>query len=256
MTWAKVEKRAKVTSGTNAVFNGDGIRPTQWVSETQWSATLFRLPVTRAKGDKQKGSNKKKDVKQSSFCCDLQAKSPAVVEVTGFEPMASWSRTKRATNCATPRNSVLAKYSVFSILQLTAHKRASALRAMLLWTRYKQHTVLICYTLSPNCATPRNSVLAKYSVFSILQLTAHKRASALRAMLLWTRYKQHTVLFCYTLSPNCATPKHLPQRNDGTMLLSPFFRCVQKATKTLPKKAFPFLPPVYYTRHLIFLQLF
>ncbi len=70
MTWAKVEKRAKVTSGTNAVFNGDGIRPTQWVSETQWSATLFRLPVTRAKGDKQKG-----DVKQSSFCCDLQAKS-------------------------------------------------------------------------------------------------------------------------------------------------------------------------------------
>ena len=26
-----------------------------------------------------------------------------VVEVTGFEPMASWSRTKRATNCATPR---------------------------------------------------------------------------------------------------------------------------------------------------------
>ena len=71
-----MEKRAKVTSGTNAVFNNDGIRPTQWVSETQWSATLFRLPVTRAKGDKQKGSNKKKeDVKQSSFCCDLQAKS-------------------------------------------------------------------------------------------------------------------------------------------------------------------------------------
>ena len=60
MTWTKVEKRAKVTSGTNAVLNGDGIRPTQWVSETQWSATLFRLPVTRAKGDKQKGSNKKR----------------------------------------------------------------------------------------------------------------------------------------------------------------------------------------------------
>ena len=185
-----------------------------------------------SKGRQAKGKQQKEDVKQSSFCCDLQAKSPAVVEVTGFEPMASWSRTKRATNCATPRNSVLAKYSVFSILQLTARKRASALRAMLLWTRCKQHTVLICYTLSP------------------------KRASALRAMLLWTRCKQHTVLICYTLSPNCATPKHLPQRNDGTMLLPPFFRCVQKATKTLPKKAFPFLPPVYYTRHLIFLQLF
>ena len=60
MTWTKVEKRAKATSGTKGVFNGDGIRPTQWVSATQWSATLFRLPVTSAKGDKQKGSNKKK----------------------------------------------------------------------------------------------------------------------------------------------------------------------------------------------------
>ena len=129
-------------------------------------------------------------MKQSSFCCDLQAKSPAVVEVTGFEPMASWSRTKRATNCATPRNSVF-------------------------WQNIQ--------------------------FFSILQLTARKRASALRAMLLWTRYKQHTVLFCYTLSPNCATPKHLPQRNDETMLLSPFFRCVQKATKTSPKKSISFL---------------
>ena len=26
-----------------------------------------------------------------------------MVGVTGFEPTASWSRTKRATNCATPR---------------------------------------------------------------------------------------------------------------------------------------------------------
>ena len=127
-------------------------------------------------------------MKQSSFCCDLQAKSHDVVEVTGFEPMASWSRTKRATNCA----------------------------------------------------TPRNSVLAKYSVFSILQLTAHKRASALRAMLLWTRYKQHTVLFCYTLSPNCATPKHLPQRNDGIVVVPPFFRCCKKQQK-LCRKSVSFL---------------
>ena len=27
-----------------------------------------------------------------------------LVGVAGFEPTASWSRTKRATNCATPRN--------------------------------------------------------------------------------------------------------------------------------------------------------
>ena len=26
-----------------------------------------------------------------------------MVRVAGFEPTASWSRTKRATNCATPR---------------------------------------------------------------------------------------------------------------------------------------------------------
>lgn len=30
-----------------------------------------------------------------------------MVEVTGFEPAASWSQTKRATICATPRCSVL-----------------------------------------------------------------------------------------------------------------------------------------------------
>ena len=29
-----------------------------------------------------------------------------VVGVTGFEPTASWSRTKRATNCATPRKKI------------------------------------------------------------------------------------------------------------------------------------------------------
>ena len=29
---------------------------------------------------------------------------PFLVEATGFEPTTSWSRTKRATNCATPRD--------------------------------------------------------------------------------------------------------------------------------------------------------
>ena len=126
-------------------------------------------------------------MKQSSFCCDLQAKSPAVVEVTGFEPMASWSRTKRATNCATPRNSVF-------------------------WQNIQ--------------------------FFSILQLTARKRASALRAMLLWTRCKQHTVLICYTLSPNCATPKHLPQRNDGIVVVPLSFVVCKKQRKLCRKKRF------------------
>ena len=35
---------------------------------------------------------------------DIICRTPFMVEVTGLEPMASWSRTKRATNCATPRN--------------------------------------------------------------------------------------------------------------------------------------------------------
>ena len=35
------------------------------------------------------------------FACVL------MVEATGFEPTTSWSRTMRATNCATPRNLVI-----------------------------------------------------------------------------------------------------------------------------------------------------
>ena len=170
---------------------------------------------------------------------------------SALRAMLLWTRCKQHTvlicytlspNCATPRNSVFwQNIQFFSILQLTARKRASALRAMLLWTRCKQHTVLICYTLSPNCATPRNSVFwQNIQFFSILQLTARKRASALRAMLLWTRCKQHTVLFCYTLSPNCATPKHLPQRNDGIVVV-PLSFVVCKKQQKLCRKSVSFL---------------
>ena len=34
-----------------------------------------------------------------------------LVGVTGFEPMTSWSRTKRATNCATPRKIKILSFS-------------------------------------------------------------------------------------------------------------------------------------------------
>ena len=34
-----------------------------------------------------------------------------VVGVTGFEPTASWSRTKRATNCATPRKKIRSNFA-------------------------------------------------------------------------------------------------------------------------------------------------
>ena len=36
-----------------------------------------------------------------------------LVGVAGFEPAASWSRTKRATNCATPRHSRFIIISIF-----------------------------------------------------------------------------------------------------------------------------------------------
>ena len=45
-----------------------------------------------------------------TLCAPTNKKTPSLklevslqVGVTGFEPTASWSRTKRATNCATPR---------------------------------------------------------------------------------------------------------------------------------------------------------
>ena len=37
---------------------------------------------------------------------ELHPKGPNVVGVTGLEPAASWSRTKRATSCATPRRTL------------------------------------------------------------------------------------------------------------------------------------------------------
>ena len=43
-----------------------------------------------------KAENSKGALKPNSF------KAPKVVRVAGFEPTASWSRTMRATNCATP----------------------------------------------------------------------------------------------------------------------------------------------------------
>ena len=55
-------------------------------------------------------AKQKEAMKKETHSCVPFALRPAsepsfLVEVTGFEPMASWSRTKRATNCATPRHS-------------------------------------------------------------------------------------------------------------------------------------------------------
>ena len=57
-----------------------------------------RLPLTAA-GEIQAESGRRKAEKEKSR---TPAHSGFLVRVTGFEPTASWSRTKRATSCATP----------------------------------------------------------------------------------------------------------------------------------------------------------
>ncbi len=53
-----------------------------------------------------------------------------LVGVTGFEPAASWSQTKRATNCATPRSGrIIPKYSGEFNIYLTL-RRDGLLRPM------------------------------------------------------------------------------------------------------------------------------
>ena len=114
MTWAKVEKRAKVTSGTNEVFNNDGIRPTQWVSETKWSATLFRLPVTRAEGDKQKGSNKKRGRETVLFLLRLTGEVARRGRSDGIRTHGLLVPNQARYQLRyTSKFSFLAKYSVF-----------------------------------------------------------------------------------------------------------------------------------------------
>ena len=56
-----------------------------------------------------KRKNKTEQIKQKSYdFCRKEAKiATFLVRVAGFEPTASWSRTKRATNCATPGCSLI-----------------------------------------------------------------------------------------------------------------------------------------------------
>ena len=47
--------------------------------------------------------------------------------VTGFEPTASWSRTKRATNCATPRKKSAATLLLrLGMRESNSHKRSQS----------------------------------------------------------------------------------------------------------------------------------
>ena len=87
----------------------DGIRPEQREGKRNEVEryVISSCPVTRQKGDELKGAIRKGSTYVLPFLLRLKCEVAVVVEVTGFEPMASWSRTKRATNCATPRYATL-----------------------------------------------------------------------------------------------------------------------------------------------------
>ena len=114
-----------------------------------------------------------------------QKRVVVLVEVTGLEPMASWSRTKRATNCATPRSasyfiSVFSFWHIQGILSVGSVPLPRFARK----TRscefvYKRHTVSICLTSNSNCATPR-SVSYFVSVFSFSTSKAYYQLVAFR----------------------------------------------------------------------------
>ena len=94
-----------------------------------------------------------------------------LVGVTGFEPTTSWSRTKRATNCATPRLNFL-PFTIYMLLAfsfrqvapkalpLSCHKGT---RGLGLQTVHRT----LCLTLRPNCATPRLNYLS-FTIYTLL----------------------------------------------------------------------------------------
>ena len=63
------------------------------------------VPLWRGRGFESRHSVKNKKLFHQTV------KELFVVGVTGFEPTASWSRTKRATNCATPRKKIRSNFA-------------------------------------------------------------------------------------------------------------------------------------------------
>ena len=77
----------------------DSPAPSQTV---HWTACV---PLWRGRGFESRHSVKNKKLFHQTV------KELFVVGVTGFEPTASWSRTKRATNCATPRKKIRSNFA-------------------------------------------------------------------------------------------------------------------------------------------------
>ena len=83
-----------------------GARPKRSAGQVEQSGTLHHFELSRH-ADKGRHAPKKRRKKDTSNCvlfrCDSMGVARRMVEVAGLEPATSWSRTKRATNCATPR---------------------------------------------------------------------------------------------------------------------------------------------------------
>ncbi len=88
-------------------------------SDTQCCGALHHFELSRH-ADPGRHAPKKRRKKDTSNCvlfrCDSMGVARRMVEVAGLEPTTSWSRTKRATNCATPRYDFIFLYIIICLI--------------------------------------------------------------------------------------------------------------------------------------------
>ena len=95
-----------------------------------------------------------KNRRKRIYACD------DLVGVAGVEPTASWTRTKRATNCATPRK--LYVILMRGIHRKPARRKCATTEAVL---RYQAAvTQQSCRQPLDNCATPRKQCVVLYGI--------------------------------------------------------------------------------------------
>ena len=94
-----------VESGRQSVYGFIG-----WIFISGRTKSLLWILKTSSKFRQKKRAKKQKLHKSNTniqktmhLCVIVLHKCIVLVEATGFEPTTSWSRTMRATNCATPR---------------------------------------------------------------------------------------------------------------------------------------------------------
>ena len=124
-----------------------------------------------------------------------------MVGVTGFEPTTSWSRTKRATNCATPRKLYFVFIKFFTRISCVygSARGASSLgiKPRGLWLQTVHRT--LCLTRRPNCATPRKlcSVFIKFLLNPIKphQVKNYRQKSRELCTLFYRRYLLYNFIY-------------------------------------------------------------